>query len=247
MSQRRRWKSSSAVIAYQLALNMLLGAADGLGGRRRAGQRERVCWAGCLRRGRRRERSPGSSSRFPLLTTELSQLALICLLVLSLAGPLLALGAAERRAAVPRRPCTGFTLYFDFGLLWFARLLVQVAGAVLFTFLLYFFQSRAAPASQFQVALLAAATLLAGLPADAGARPAVRPHRAAQAVPGRRRRRRRRRAADHGLAAAYGAGDDRLCDLRLRNRELPGAAFGLFDAAACPRAPATAATSACST
>ncbi|HEY0164570.1 MAG TPA: MFS transporter [Sphingomicrobium sp.] len=50
-------------------------------------------------------------------------------------------------------------------MLWASRLLVQIAGAALFTFLLYFFQSHPVPASQFQIAVLSAATLLVAFPA----------------------------------------------------------------------------------
>ena len=101
----------------------------------------------------------------PFVTSQSSQLALICLMVFVLAAPLLALAAPQRREAAPiavrHRPRS----YVDFGLLWFARLLVQIAGAALFTFLLYYFQSHPVPASQFEVALLSAATLIAAFPA----------------------------------------------------------------------------------
>jgi MFS family permease len=58
----------------------------------------------------------------------------------------------------------GSSLRLDFGIIWTARLLVQIAGSVLFVFLLYFFQSLPTPATQNQVARISAVTLLIAFP-----------------------------------------------------------------------------------
>jgi MFS family permease len=100
----------------------------------------------------------------PFIDSQALQLAVICGLFLALIGPLLTIGAAQLHCSPANAGRERSHLYFDFGLLWIARLLVQIAYAVLFTFLLYFFQSNSVSASQFQVALLSAATLLVAFP-----------------------------------------------------------------------------------
>jgi MFS family permease len=152
-----------AVIGYQIALNMLLApltawAADVVP------DSDKGLLGGLLAAGPAAGAIAGAIVTLPLIGGESSQLALICLLVFSLAAPLLTLGAAQRRGPVAAAERQHPRRYFDFGLMWIARLLVQIAGAVLFTFLLYYFQSSTDPASQFQVALLSAATLLVAFP-----------------------------------------------------------------------------------
>ena len=153
-----------AIVAYQLALNMLLGpltawAADVVP------DRDKGLLGGLMAAAPAAGSVAGVIVTLPMIATESAQLALICLLVATLATPLLVLASAERPETAHNAANPPVHAYFDFGLLWVARLFVQVAGAVLFTFLLYFFQSGSAPASQFQVALLAAATLLIAFPA----------------------------------------------------------------------------------
>ena len=152
-----------AVVAYQLALNMLLApltawAADVVP------DGDKGFLGGLLAAGPPAGAVAGVLVSLPMVATERWQLALICLLVLGLAGPLFALGASERLGPVAGAVRRQTRLYSDFGLMWLARLLVQIAGATLFTFLLYFFQSNAARASQFQVAMLSAGTLLLAFP-----------------------------------------------------------------------------------
>ena len=152
-----------ALIAYQLALNMLLApvtawAADVVP------DSDRGLLGGLLAAGPASGAIAGAIVTLPLIGGQSYQMALICLLVFSLAAPLIAVGASERHTAAPEEVRPHDRRYFDFGMMWIARLLVQIAGAVLFTFLLYYFQSSTSPASQFQVALLSAATLLVAFP-----------------------------------------------------------------------------------
>ena len=152
-----------AVIGYQLALNMLLApmtawAADVVP------DSDKGLLGGMLAAGPPMGAVAGVLVTMPIVTAESTQLAVICLLVVCLTGPLLALGTAKRHAAAPHDASQKLQAYSDFGLMWLARLLVQIAWAVLFTFLLYFFQSHSDPASQFQIALLSAATLLVAFP-----------------------------------------------------------------------------------
>ena len=151
------------MIGYQLALNMMLSplaawAADVVP------DSDKGLLGGLLAAGPAAGALAGVIVTLPGIESESAQLALICLLIASLAGPLLMLQTARPPASAPREAGERVHLYFDFGLLWVARLLVQVAGAVLFTFLLYFFQSTSTPPSQFHVAVLAAATLLVAFP-----------------------------------------------------------------------------------
>ena len=152
-----------AVVAYQIALNMMLSplaawAADVVP------NRDKGLLGGLLAAGPAAGAVAGVIVTLPMIGSVLSQLALICLLVLTLAAPLFAVGVAQRREPAQEDPGRKVQRYFDFGLLWVARLLVQVAGAALFTFLLYYFQSSSRQASQFQVALLSAGTLLVAFP-----------------------------------------------------------------------------------
>ena len=152
-----------AVIGYQVALNMLLApvtawAADVVP------DSDKGLLGGLLAAGPAAGAVAGAIVTLPMIGGQSSQLALICMLVLCLAAPLLALGSASARVPAPQPAPIEVRRYFDFSVLWIARLLVQIAGAVLFTFLLYYFQGNAVPASQFQVALLSAATLLAAFP-----------------------------------------------------------------------------------
>ena len=153
-----------AVIAYQLALNMMIAplaawAADVVP------DKDKGLLGGLLAAGPAAGAVAGVLVTFPAVATEAFQLILICILIAILAGPLIALGAPEKRGSPHDATPQSVRAYFDFGLLWAARLLVQIAGATLFTFLLYFFQSHPVPSSQFQIAILSAATLLVAFPA----------------------------------------------------------------------------------
>jgi MFS family permease len=92
------------------------------------------------------------------------QFAIICALIVTLIMPVLLLN----RSAVPRPIDPGrrdpVQLRLDFGMLWLARLIVQVAGAVLFSFLLFYFKSIPQPVSQSTVAIISATTLTLAFP-----------------------------------------------------------------------------------
>lgn len=153
-----------AIVAYQLALNMLLApmvawAADVVP------DSDKGLLGGLLAAGPPAGALAGVLVTMPAVPGWSMQLALICVLVIGLTGPLLGLGRCQPRTLIADDAPRKLNAYFDFGLLWFARLLVQIAWAVLFTFLLYFFQSQSDPPSQFRIALLSAATLLAAFPA----------------------------------------------------------------------------------
>ncbi len=153
-----------AMVAYQLALNMMIAplaawAADVVP------DRDKGLLGGLLAGGPAAGAMAGVLVTLPAVSNEAMQLTIICLMIAALAGPLIVLGAPERREPARQADPLRLRAYFDFGLLWASRLLVQIAGAALFTFLLYFFQSHPVPASQFQIAVLSAATLLVAFPA----------------------------------------------------------------------------------
>lgn len=156
----------AAVAVYQVVLNMLLAplgawAADTvqdgrkglLGGLFAAGP-----LAGAL---------AGVVATAPALSQDWMRLAVVCALVLALTAPFLLLarspGTRNDRtsdAAVPRRPAvrTGFAL------IWASRLLVQIAGSVMFGFLLYYFSTVPDAPSQAAVARLSVLALLLAFP-----------------------------------------------------------------------------------
>jgi MFS family permease len=92
------------------------------------------------------------------------QFAIICALICTLVTPVLLIN----RSSVPRPIDPGLRdpvqLRMDFGLLWLARLIVQVAGAVLFSFLLFYFKSIPQPVTQSTVAIISATTLTIAFP-----------------------------------------------------------------------------------
>jgi MFS family permease len=156
-----------AVVLYQLVLNMLLApltawAADVvpderkgvLGGWLAAGPLLGSL-AGIV------VTLPGGGAGFEL------RLGAVCLLVLVLTGPLLLWLRPPGRE--PIDPPVGSTQQrrirgLDLLLLWSARLLVQIAGSVLFGFLLYYFQSLPEELADANIAQLSALALLIALP-----------------------------------------------------------------------------------
>lgn len=154
-----------AVVVFQLALNMMLAplmawAADEVPDDRK-GLLGGVFGAAPPVAG-----IAGVLATLPGVPAEWMRLALVCLLSLSLAAPLLICFAAKRAGSpslVPPRPPKP-RLRFDFALLWGARLMVQVAGAVLFAFVLYYFQSLPDQPTQAFVAIITASTLWIAFP-----------------------------------------------------------------------------------
>ena len=152
-----------AVGLYQLCLNMMLAplaawAADAVPDDRKG------LLGGWLSAGPLIGALAGMIVTVPGLVGLLPRLATICLLIVVLTAPLL-IGVRSRphlsnggRVAV--RAWTRAELL----LLGLARLFVQVAGSVLFAFLLYYFGSLPEPPSDERVARLAALALLIALP-----------------------------------------------------------------------------------
>ena len=155
----------AAVVGYQVGLNMMLSplaawAADSVPD----AQKGRL--AGLL------GAAPPVAALAGVLATSTAmpgggaQLALVCAMVAALVLPLLLLGrprvmpaTAPAGSSPPRRRRA------DLALLWLSRLLVQVAGSVLFAYLLYYFQSlRDGALTQAGVARLAGVTNLLALP-----------------------------------------------------------------------------------
>lgn len=103
----------------------------------------------------------------PLFADEAARFAATCALIVLTVGPLLLFGrphaveaGREPFTATERRLRRG-----DLALMWCARLLVQIAGSVLFSFLLYYFQSLpGALVGPETVARVAGLTLVAAIP-----------------------------------------------------------------------------------
>lgn len=152
-----------AVIVYQLSLNMILApltawAADTVP------DEQKGMLGGWLAAGAPIGAFAGVAATSPGLDREWMQFAIICALIVTLIMPVLLLN----RSAVPRPIDPGrrdpVQLRLDFGMLWLARLIVQVAGAVLFSFLLFYFKSIPQPVSQSTVAIISATTLTLAFP-----------------------------------------------------------------------------------
>jgi len=153
----------SAVVVYQLVLNMLLApimawAAD------KVPDRDKGLLGGLLAAGPPIGALAGVLATAPLVTTVWSQLAVVCLLIAVLTIPLISVVPSRPQEAGPVPQRQRSTLRLDFAIIWASRLLVQVAGAVLFVFLLYFFESLPEPVTQSQVARISAFTLLGAFP-----------------------------------------------------------------------------------
>lgn len=154
-----------AVVAYQAALNMMLGplaawAADTVPDARKG------LLGGLIGAGQPIGALAGVIVTLPFLRGQGAQLAAAGVIVTALLLPLLLAAPRGSRAEPPTasmgRPASRRR---DLSLLWLARLLVQVAGSVLFVFLLYYIQSLPGlPASQADVARVGGATLLAAAP-----------------------------------------------------------------------------------
>lgn len=149
----------AAVAAYQLALNALLAplaawAADEVPDRRKG------LLGGLLGAGQPAGALAGVAATLPSLETEAARLGVVCAITVALTAPLLLLRTPTYRDQPPAKPAPRrAAAKSDFALLWLARLLVQVAGAVLFGFLLYYFQTLPDPPSQADVARLSALAL----------------------------------------------------------------------------------------
>ena len=154
----------TAVFLYQVVLNMMLApmtawAAD------RVPDEDKGLLGGMLAAGAPVGALAGVLATASAFTDDVARLAVVCTLILAFVSPLLVLVAAPevgRQEPAESQPRPGLRL--DFGIIWTARLLVQIAGSVLFVFLLYFFQSLPTAATQNQVARISAVTLLIAFP-----------------------------------------------------------------------------------
>lgn len=152
-----------AVVIYQLVLNMLLApmmawAAD------RVPDRDKGLLGGFLAAGPPIGAFAGVLATASIFTREGAQLAMVCTLIAVLTIPLLFGASSAPRPEEEEGRRRRSMLRRDFTIIWAARLLVQVAGGVLFIFLLYFFQSLPDPVSQSQVAWISALTLFVAFP-----------------------------------------------------------------------------------
>lgn len=154
-----------AIVTYQAALNMLLSplaawAADAVPDRRKGllgGLFGAAPPIGAL---------AGVIATLPALAAPGARLATIGALVALLVLPLLlsrSPGFGDAPASAPEAPRPR-AARADFALLWLARLLIQVAGNVLFGFLLFYFQGLPDPLSEAGVARLSALSLILALP-----------------------------------------------------------------------------------
>lgn len=131
----------AAIVAFQLALNMMLAPlfavmADAVPDAQKGVAGGLLAFA-----------TPAASIAGGLLAgtawlDEGQRLAAICAVVVAMIAPLL-LFARTRVVAAPPAAAAGAAATrprIDLGLIWLSRLLVQVAGNVLFTYLLFFFE-----------------------------------------------------------------------------------------------------------
>lgn len=155
-----------AIVLYQVALNLMLSplaawAADVVPDARKG------LLGGLLGAGQPIGALAGVLVTLPVLRGQGEQLLATGGIVAALVLPLLlAVPRGLRAHAEAARPSPPrATVRKDLALLWLARLFIQVAGSVLFTFLLYYFQAlRGRVASEAEVARLGGITLLVAAP-----------------------------------------------------------------------------------
>lgn len=152
-----------AVVLYQLCLNMLLAplfawAADVVPDGRKG------VLGGLIAAGQPLGALAGVAATLPFLGQEWMQLGVVGAMVAVLVAPLLLIPPKLPPLAVAPPPEGKPALRRDFALAWTARLLMQVAGNVMFAFLLYYFLSLPAPVQQSSVARLSAASLALAFP-----------------------------------------------------------------------------------
>ncbi|WP_331043524.1 MFS transporter [Sphingomonas sp.] len=155
-----------AIVAFQIALNMLLAAltawtAEAVPDRRKG------LLGGLLAAGQPVGALAGVIATAPILTTGWMRLMAVCVLMLIAILPVLAFGARPRiQATAVAEPARSppAARRRDFLLLWAARLLVQIAGVTVFGFLLYYLATLPAPPSDAGVARLSAIASILAFP-----------------------------------------------------------------------------------
>lgn len=153
-----------AIIIYQLALNMMLApvfawAADTVPDRRKG------VFAGLVAAGQPMGAIVGVIVTSTMLPGDTLRLSAVCLMVAMFTAPLLCMARTPvLETTAPEQVAPPASSQTDFALMWTARLLVQVADSIMFSFLLYYFQSLTEPLSQSDVARLAAGSLILSFP-----------------------------------------------------------------------------------
>jgi len=156
----------AGIIAWQFVLNMMLSPLAALAADHVPDHQKGVL-GGLLGAGPPIGGFAAVIVTLPGITGERAQFTLTCLMIAALLLPMLLAGRARPVAVAHTPPPEGAarTLrHIDLSLMWFARLLVQIAGSVLFGFLLYYFQSLPGEASPAIVAQLCGATLAVAVP-----------------------------------------------------------------------------------
>lgn len=152
----------AAVVAYQVALNLLLApmtawAADAVPPERRG------LLGGLLGAGPPAAALAGPVVMLPALELWMRPV-MLCSAIVALTSPLILSERTAAPPAVPEHERVGAGNRTDFLLLWSARLLVQVAGSILFGFLLYYLQGLPDAPSPVEVAALSAAAFFLAFP-----------------------------------------------------------------------------------
>jgi len=153
----------AAIVIYQLSLNMMLApltawAADTVP------DHQKGMLGGWLAAGAPIGALAGVAATSPGLDREWMQFALVCALIVALVSPVLLLNSSAVPRPIEPSRRDPEQLRLDFALLWLARLIVQVSGAVLFSFLLFYFRSIPQPVAQSNVAIISATTLAIAFP-----------------------------------------------------------------------------------
>lgn len=157
----------AAVVAYQLALNMMLAPLAAWAAETVPDERKGLL-GGLMAAGPPIGALAGVAATLPGLPGPWMQLAIVCGFITVLTLPLLLSRPSQFARIDAPEPLRKIEARLDFALLWFARLLVQVAGSLLFGFLLYYFLSLPDALSQAEVARLTALTLLIAFPVGIG-------------------------------------------------------------------------------
>lgn len=157
----------AAMVAWQLALNMLLSPLAALAADQ-VPDRQKGLLGGLLGAGPPVGALAGVVVTLSAFDSEAGQIGLICGLVATMVVPVLVFGNMGGRIVAqmpPPQAAERRLRRIDLALMWVARLLVQIAGSTLFGFLFYYFQSLPGePVSSATVARASGATLIAAVP-----------------------------------------------------------------------------------
>jgi MFS family permease len=153
----------AAVVLFQAAVNIMLAPLTAWAADVVPDDRKGVL-GGLIGAGPPAGALAGVVATLPIWSGESIRLGVVCGLVALLVLPLLIAGATEDSPTAIRIAKYRVAARRDFALLWIARLLVQVAAAVLFGFLLYYFEALPDPPTQAWIARLIAGTLALGFP-----------------------------------------------------------------------------------